>query len=361
MLIIQILITGLLWPSLSSSQVATSITTGAYTLLNERAGEARKNFFVYKDAESGFNHAFPSGVFGTPGKIELDSACIESLSGCSTDTNQIDRNHGTVMRISFAPLSGGQFAGIQFEEPENYGARPRGLGYDVRGATNIVFDVRCLTPGGIRVQFIVGGSTTNFMTISQSATLSTLSLPLSSFNPPVNLADLHILFGVVANDINAPNGGTLLLDNVRFDPVPASQQRVLGLPLGTETFGIVPVQSPSAGRVPIPPDQINRNAAAVYESALTLWALLDRGSLEDLANARIIAPTRSTMLFGTTIPELACLLLQTAQSLCTMRIQPETSLCSMTKRRPLRGGLATSALPASTLRMPVAEPQGSAL
>jgi hypothetical protein len=131
-----------------------------------------------------------------------------------------------------------------------------------------------------------------FITIPQSTTYTTMSIALDSLTPPLtNLTDVHILFAVATNDVHAPNGGTVLPDNIRFEPVSIRQQAALGLPLSTQTFGVIPLQTPALGRVPIPPDQVNRNVATIYEAALTLLALLQRGTAEDLTLVRVIADT----------------------------------------------------------------------
>ena len=146
-------------------------------LLAERVSANRASFYVYQDADSGFNHGFPSGFFAdrpeTLGKIHLDAACVDdsgTMNGCSTDPSHLDRDRGTVLRLSFDALSPGEFAGVNLEEPENWGTLRTGVGYDLRGATQVVFDVRSPTPGGIRVQFGVGGRTTPFIHISQGLT-----------------------------------------------------------------------------------------------------------------------------------------------------------------------------------------------
>jgi hypothetical protein len=35
--------------------------------------------------------------------------------------NRLDRHRGTILRIAFDPLSPGQFAGVNIEEPEGWG------------------------------------------------------------------------------------------------------------------------------------------------------------------------------------------------------------------------------------------------
>jgi hypothetical protein len=119
-----------------------------------------------------------------------------------------------------------------------------------------------------------------------------MSIALDSLTPVLtNLTDVHLLFAVATNDVHASNGGTMLLDNIHFEPVPIRQQAALGLPLSTQTFGVIPQQTPASDGVPMPPDQVNRNVTTIYEAALTLLALLERRTTEDLALARIIGDT----------------------------------------------------------------------
>jgi hypothetical protein len=282
-----------------SAQLGTpdsvALRPAAYALLHERVRANQLHFYIYKDADSGLNHGFPSGFFGGVDSIHIDTTCVDdprAANGCTTDPLRFDREHGTVMRVTFDPQSSGQFAGVNIEEPENWGVSRLGTGYDLRGATRVVFDVRSPTPGGVRVQFGVAGGTTAFIQVPQSSTYRSLAFPLSALGlSDADLADAHILFAVATNDVNARAGGTVLLDNLRLEPVPFAQRRVLGLPAATETFGVVPVQAPLPGRVAIPPDQLNRNLATTYESALAVRAFLDRGSPADVADALFLAET----------------------------------------------------------------------
>ena len=97
----------------------------------------RQAFYVYRDADSGFNHGFPSGFFGTTSKIHIDTAAIDdtnSTRGVSTNLNVLDRHRGNVLQVVFAPFSPGQFAGVNFEEPQGGGSGQIGLGYDLEQA-----------------------------------------------------------------------------------------------------------------------------------------------------------------------------------------------------------------------------------
>ncbi len=252
----------------------------AYNVLSQRTSAVQREFYVYLDADSAYNHGFPSGWMGDLSTITLNAACVNdaiSPDGCSSDTNALDLQRGTVVSTRFEPQPQGAWSGIGFVET--------GQGYNLTGAANLVFDARSPTPNGISVQIGFGNAsqTTAFFTIPYSTSFKTYTIPLSTFNV-TPLAPVNVLFSVVTNDKNAPNGGILLLDNIRFEPVPVQQQSALGLPLSTQTFGVVTPQTP------LPPDdQVLRNVASIYESALTLMALLERDSPTDLVNAKLIA------------------------------------------------------------------------
>ena len=274
--------------------------------LQVRVTANQANFYVYRDQDSGFNHGFPTGFFGNLGTISLDTGCVDDPSdtttGCysSTDTTALDTVHGTVMRVSFAPQPSGSDAGVNIEEPANWGVlstntNPPKCGtpyscnpYDLTGATSVGFDIR--SPDNARVQFGIGqsggvGCTTQYsQPITSTWTTMTITLGPPDLNCTPDLSNVHILFSVATNDQHAPNGATVLLDNIQFLPVPARASQAPGtrsLPLSKQTFGVVPQAS-----TPFPPDQVNRNFAAIYESALTIQALLNQG---DTADAQEVA------------------------------------------------------------------------
>lgn len=282
---------------------ATSIGISgpAYALINNRTAQNQSQFFVYRDMDSGFNHGFPSGVYGNDqGAIHMDPGCVYSPSastGCSTDPTVVDQTRGTVLQFTFDPLPGGDYVGMNFEEPQNWDPTKPGVGYNLTGATQLVFDAISPT-GGISVQFSVNGVTVPyvtpqqvpgpFVTIPQQWT--SYSIDLSSLElPPGSLTDVHLLFGIGTNSTYAPNGGTVLLDNIQFQPAPTSQTTVLGFPLASQVFGILHTSNALPGSIPIPPDQIDSNLSTIYESSLSVLSLLGRGQTQDLSSARLIA------------------------------------------------------------------------
>lgn len=278
-------------PALSAGPSSGPAIESIYLL----ASENRSAFFVYRNSDDGLNHGFPSGWFVGGGaslaQIHLDTACVYDPTAptrCATDKTRLDRVRGTVMKVSFDSIGPGQFAGINIEEPENYGTRLSGRGYDLRGATRVCFDALSPTPA-LRVQFEVDRKKSAFMAFSNSWTSTCINFTDLTASP--NLSDVHYLFTVVTNDLNAPMGGTILLDNIRFEPVPTAQANALSFPRANNLFGVIPVAAVQPGRVEIPPDQVLGNLTTVYESALALFALLSTGDDRHAGGARIIADT----------------------------------------------------------------------
>jgi uncharacterized protein (TIGR03437 family) len=276
----------------------------------------RLSFYVYKDADSGLNHGFPSGWFpNNPAdlsKLHIDTACVydpTSSHGCATDTTKLDSTRGTVLRVTFDPLGpagSGLFVGFQFEEPQGYitnfdpntntyncsGASntpncpPRG--YNLQGATQVCFDALSLSPPFQTFQVLFGVNGKPYM---QNGTEKFLSfagqwtpqcLDLSAFGLTQSaLQSVHYLFMVESNDANAPGGGTILLDNIRFLPVPTSQATAVSFPQANQVLGVVHASDALPGRVPIPIDQVVTNVTTTYESSLATLALLAGGYLND--------------------------------------------------------------------------------
>ncbi len=244
---------------------------------------ANQNFFyVYKDVDSAMNHGFPS-VFGTLSAVTIDEGCVddpvELTTGCfpPNDTTDFDGTRGTVMRVTLGPFASGEFGGVNIQDVGTYA-------YDLNQATQVTFDMR--SPDGAIVQFGVGGCVTAPIgpigLIWSPQTIVLADLPACV----LDLSNISILFAVQAG---YPNGGTVLLDNIQFLPVPprtnqSSSGESLSFPVGTETFGVVPQTSN------FPLDQVDRNVASTYESALALLALLlqpggDMSNAQEVANA----------------------------------------------------------------------------
>ena len=90
---------------LSQSAQAAGLTE-LYTELAQRTTADRAAFYIYQDTDSGFNHGFPSGFFGTIDTIHLNAACVNdpnASNGCSSNPDALDRARGNVLMISFDP------------------------------------------------------------------------------------------------------------------------------------------------------------------------------------------------------------------------------------------------------------------
>ena len=126
----------------------SSISPPAYALINSRTSQNQTQFYIYSDMDSGFNHGFPSGLFGNAmGKLTFTPNCVYAPtlpSGCATDPTVLDQARGTVFQFVFQsmPSGSGQFVGLNFEEPQNLGVLQQGNGYDLTGATKLTFWAR---------------------------------------------------------------------------------------------------------------------------------------------------------------------------------------------------------------------------
>jgi hypothetical protein len=289
----------------AETATCTSITECASQLLAQRAAANHSSFFVYKDADSGFNHGFPSGIFTGGGifpyQVNIDTACVDEPAdttiGCypASDTTHFDASRGTVMRISFPFMNDDtHYAGLNIEDPQDWGvlsaAGACGVsascnGYDLTGATALEFDVR--SPGGIaHVQFGLSPCTQNtFMSLPASPTYTHVKIPLdgSTLSCKPDLSDLTIIFTVTAK--GPSTAATILLDNIQFTPAPDRQKsdsEANSVPLSNQTFGVVPLLPTVASDQNVFPwDQVNRNVATIYESSITILALIKVGDLSD--------------------------------------------------------------------------------
>src|SRR5437660_12807932 len=81
----------------------------AASALDTAVQKVRQGLVVYEDADSGYNHGTFSGFFGTAiSKLSIDPGCVPNANpptGCSFDPNALDKDHGTVIRFTFQPLS----------------------------------------------------------------------------------------------------------------------------------------------------------------------------------------------------------------------------------------------------------------
>ena len=243
----------------------------------------RQSFIVYEDSDSGYNHGTFSGFFGLPlsvlSKLTIDTACVPSGNpprGCSTDPTVLDTAHGTVIRFTFQPLSGTEYVGVSCVEPANLFLGGTGAAYDLRGITQLSFDAMSPDAAGtLKVQFGFGGSTPpTFQTLSNN--WQHIVIPWSSQNSLADLSAMNILFTIVTNAAYAPNGGTVLVDNIRFD-APTAQATAPGFPVAFQTYGVLPISQLLPPPITVPPDILYRNQAPIDTTAWTASLLTALG------------------------------------------------------------------------------------
>jgi hypothetical protein len=290
---------------------AQGIVTGGYTLLNYLAIVNNLFFNVYNGPDAAGNHGFPSGYEGnSPPNVNL--GCIDdpaAMDGCATDPGSMSLT-GNVLSVTFSPLHSGQWGGFYFEEPQYYLGGAKGNGYNLAGTSQILFSAR--SPTGISVQFGVNGATTQYEKFPASNFYTSVCIALQNNANQVcpksaqiklnlqagSLSAVHLLFGVEANNTNAPNGGVILIGPIGYAPVPQAYQGIATLPLSTITLGIIPAETQQSPPITVPPDQVNRNVASIYESALTVLALFARGQANDKSNAYYIAYSLAYALYS---------------------------------------------------------------
>lgn len=104
-------------------------------------------FYVYKDATSGKNNFFPTGIMGDLSSSDIDNYCKESPYAGST-----------CIKIAYKKKSGRvyRWAGLYWQyPPNNWGNIPKG--YDLTGTTKLTFWARGKYGGEVINKFQVGG------------------------------------------------------------------------------------------------------------------------------------------------------------------------------------------------------------
>jgi len=262
-------------------QSPNSIGADALALIQSKVLETKRTFWIFTNGDDQ-GHGFSSGKFGGGvfaggledvfRRLDVNTHCVADLSssdGCATSPQSLDCERGTVLRIKFPALSGDQYLGLNIEEPERFSDRPGTLGYDLRGATRLVFDVA--TPSATSARFEVGlAGKVRPLSIQKSDGWKTVSLTFGELGiNDGHLLDAHVLFGLATNSSLLPAGGAaILLDNIRIEPAPTRQAVAVSLPGSTQTCGTV-----LRALAPIPIDQQLVGVSTIYEASISAIAL----------------------------------------------------------------------------------------
>lgn len=181
----------------------------------QEAGEAPKEFVVYKDKGARENHYIPSGWMGDYGDIKLND-------------QSADNPHSPPTCIQFtytAKKSQGQgWGGIYWQNPANNWGNKKG-GFDLTGMAKLTFWARG-AKGGEKIQkFLVGGIGGTYPDSSKTE-MGPVELTDVWKQYTINLVgrDLSYINGgfgwMTTTDLN-PEGVTFYLDDIKFeiDPI----------------------------------------------------------------------------------------------------------------------------------------------
>ena len=167
--------------------------------------------YVYEDYGASRNGFTPAGWMGDVSDITFD------------DNFKLDPERPNVIEIKYLPTGSNQFAGIYWWNPpdSNFGAI--GGGFDISCATKLTFWAKGKN-GGEKGEFKVGGikgqySDSLLPAVSSGPIVLTSNwVPYSIYLKGKNLT--HIIGGFVwiTNKPSNPNGATIYLDDIRFEP-----------------------------------------------------------------------------------------------------------------------------------------------
>ncbi|MFA6355756.1 MAG: hypothetical protein WCY23_01455 [Candidatus Omnitrophota bacterium] len=170
-----------------------------------------KAFNIYTEKTAKDNHFFPSGWMGDFGDIKLDAGCKDqphSGANCVKITYSAEQKQGA------------GWCGMYWQNPpNNWGTEPGG--FDLTGATKLVFWAKGAKGGEKIAEFKTGGITGEF---ADSDTVSIENIVLTpewkEYSIDLKGANLsHISGGFCwsASASDNPDGFTMYLDDIYFE------------------------------------------------------------------------------------------------------------------------------------------------
>ena len=168
-------------------------------------------FNVYTERTARDNHYYPSGWMGDWGDIKLDAGCKEKPHSGQTCVKII---------YTAEQKQGAGWAGMYWQNPPNNWGNEKG-GYDLTGATRVVFWARGANGGEKIAEFKIGGITGEFAD-TDSASIDNIILTREWNQYSIDLKKLnlsHISGGFCwsANAQDNPEGFTIYLDDIYFE------------------------------------------------------------------------------------------------------------------------------------------------
>lgn len=242
--------------------------SSAYEYIYNAMDRHFQTFSVYTDADAGENHFAPSGYFNGATNLEIDTRWTDNpYTGTSCIQVVWDGTPGN---------DGWLWNGLLFEEPQGYLGQLTGNGYGLTGATTLTFWARADEPG-LKVQFGMGHVNDASGEKKQWFELGLYWKKYEIDLTGLDLSNIHGGFLFVVNNDNdpAPDGTTFYLDEIQYDIArPDALRLVPSFTTVTDTDAF---------------DIENKNLATIYDNALAILTLLERGTEEDLSKAKILA------------------------------------------------------------------------
>ena len=240
----------------------------AYEYLYDSMDRGFQTFNVYTDADAGGNHFAPSGYFNGATNLKIDTRWTDNpYTGTSCIRVVWDGTPGN---------DGWLWNGLMFEEPQSYLGQLSGNGYNLTGAKTLIFWARADEPG-LKVQFGMGNVNDTSGEKKQWFELGLYWKKYEIDLTGLDLSNIHGGFLFVVNNDNdpAPDGTSFYLDKIQYDIARPETLRLLPSYItvtDTDTFDIE-----------------NKNLATIYDNAIAILALIERGTEEDLSRAQILA------------------------------------------------------------------------
>ncbi len=170
-----------------------------------------KRFNIYTDRTARDNHYIPSGWMGDYGDMKLDTGCKEN-----------PHSGTTCLKITYSAeqKQGAGWAGIFWQNPaNNWGMKPGG--FDLTGASKLVFWIRGSKGGEIIAEAKVGGITGEYAD-SDAVSIGPLILTTEWKEYTIDLKgkDLSYVSGGfcwAASASDNPDGFMIYLDDIYYE------------------------------------------------------------------------------------------------------------------------------------------------
>jgi hypothetical protein len=183
---------------------------------NLKAVEKKVNFpfYVYADAASLDNHFCPSGWMPATAAQDLKLDVNWKENPFSGDS---------CIKIEYRNNSGTRWAGIYWQNPPNNWGTIPDAGFDLRGATKLVFWARGQKGGEVINEFKMGGISSGEYIDSDSASIGPIQLTSEWKRYEIDLRgrDLSYVIGgfcwATNIDVNDPGGIIFYLDEIKYE------------------------------------------------------------------------------------------------------------------------------------------------